>query len=129
TPLGASPFFLLGALLGRVVMVVIMIMPVVMRAVVMIVVVVVVVIVVVMVVIGVGIGVKFLGRHLGVRYLGEFEHVVDGFILEDRRPELSKELGVVAVIIVDLAFLARELPDALEQRPAHFLVGHGYLVS
>src|SRR4029079_8134092 len=125
TPLGASPFFLLAALLGRVVMVVIMIMPVVMMAVVMIVV----VVVMVMVVIGVGIGVKFLGRHLGVRYLGEFEHVVDGFILEDRRPELSKELGVVAVIIVDLAFLARELPDALEQRPAHFLVGHGDLVA
>src|SRR6476661_8960065 len=103
-------------------MVVIMIMPVVMMAVVMI------VVVVVMVMIGVGIGVKFLGRHLGVRYLGEFEHVVDGFILEDRRPELSKELGVVAVIIVDLAFLARELPDALEQRPAHFFVGHVFFV-
>ena len=82
-----------------------------------------------MVVIGVGIGVKLFGRHLGVRHLGELEDVIDGLVLEDRRPELGEELRVAAIIIVDLALLARELPDALEQRAAHFLVGNGDLIA
>ena len=41
----------------------------------------------------------------------------------------ASELRVVAVVIVDLALLPRELPDALEQRAAHLVVGDVDLVA
>src|SRR5262245_20866870 len=109
-------------------MVVVMTVPVVMVMVV-IVVMVMVVIVAMMVMVAVGINVKLFGLHLLFRHLGQFEDEIDGLVFEDRRPELGEELGVVAVVVVDLALLAGELAHALEQGPAHLLVGDGDLVA
>src|SRR5262245_32828298 len=86
-------------------------------------------IMVVMVVVVVGIGEEFFGLHLLFRHLCQLEDEIDGLVFEDRRPELGEELGVVAVVIVDLALLAGELAHAFEQSPAHLLVGDGDLIA
>src|SRR3990172_13014133 len=74
-----------------------------------------------MIVIPVGIGIELLWAHFRVRHLGEFEDIIHSLVLENRRPELGEELGVAAVIVVELALLARKLPHALQQRAAHLL--------
>src|SRR4026208_1203839 len=91
-------------------------------------------VVVVMVMVGVvvvlvRIGVKLFRCHRLLGHLGELENVIDHLVLEDRRPELGEKLGVVAVIVVDFALLAREPPHALEQRAAHLVVGDGDLIA
>src|SRR4029453_19325496 len=89
----------------------------------------VIVVVIMMVMVVVGIGEELFGLHLLFRHLGQFEDEVHGLVLEDRRPELGEELGVVAIMVVDPALLAGELAHALEQGPAHLLVGDGDLVA
>src|SRR6188472_172731 len=89
----------------------------------------VVVVMVGVVVVLVRIGVKLFRCHRLLGHLGELENVIDHLVLEDRRPELGEKLGVVAVIVVDFALLARELPHALEQRAAHLVVGDGDLIA
>jgi len=106
-----------------VVMLVIVIMPM------MVVMIMVVVVMVGVVVVLVRIGVKLFRCHRLLGHLGELENVIDHLVLEDRRPELGEKLGVVAVIVVDFALLARELPHALEQRAAHLVVGDGDLIA
>src|SRR5512143_2938538 len=101
---------------------------VVVAAAIMIVVMAVVIMAVVMVMVLVGVGVKLLHAHRLLGDLGELEDVVDHLVLEDRRAELCEELGVVAVLVVDLALLARKLPDALKQSAADFVVGDRDLV-
>src|SRR5262245_26818613 len=84
---------------------------------------------VVMVMVFVGVGEELFGLHLLFRHLGQFEDEIDGLVLEDRRPELGEELRVVAVVVVDLTLLAGKLAHALEQSPAHLLVGDGDFVA
>ena len=94
--------------------------------------VVIVVMVVAMVVIGVvlvRIGVTAPRGSPSSRHVGQLEDEIDHLVLEDRRPELGQELGVVAVVVEDLALLAGKLPHALEQGPAHLLVGDGDLIA
>ncbi len=82
-----------------------------------------------LVVILVRVGIEHLGADRRLRHLGELENVVHHLVLEDRRPELGEELGVAAVIVVDLPLLPRKLPDALEQCTAHLVVGNGDLTA
>src|SRR5262245_18406164 len=111
-------------------MVMVMAVPVVMIvAMVVVVVMVVIVAMVVMIVVCGGVGVKLLRLHLLLRHLGQFEDAIDGLVLEDRRPELGEELGVVAVVVVDLAVLSGKMANALEQCPAHPLVGDNDLIA
>jgi hypothetical protein len=90
--------------------------------------------IVVMVVVGVvvilvRVGIEHLGANRRLRHLGELEDVVHHLVLEDRRPELGEELRVAAVIVIDLTLLPWKLPDALEQRTAHLVVGDGDLTA
>ena len=78
---------------------------------------------VMVVIIAIRIGVELLGAHLLVGDLGEFGDVVDHLVLVDRRPELGEHARIIAIEIVDLALLARELADALHQRAVHLVVG------
>src|SRR4029453_18025399 len=110
-------------------MIVVMVMTVPVVVMVVLVVMIVIVVMVVMVVVVVGIGEEFFGLHLLFRHLGQLEDEIDGLVFEDRRPELGKELGVVAVMVVDPALLTGELAHALEQGPAHLLVGDGDLIA
>ena len=104
-------------------MIVVVIMPM------MVVMIMVVVVMVGVVVVLVRIGVKLFRCHRLLGHLGELENVIDHLVLEDRRPELGEKLGVVAVIVVDFALLAWELPHALKQGAAHLIVGDGDLVA
>jgi hypothetical protein len=108
-----------------------MLMAMVVMPMVMIVVVIVVMFVVVMgvVVVVIGIGVELFGSHSLFCHLGKLEDIVDHLVLEDRRSKFGKKLRVVSVIVVDLAFLARELPHTLEQRSAHLFVSDGNLIA
>jgi len=81
------------------------------------------------VVVLVRVGVELFRCYRLLRHLGQLENVVDDLVLEDRRPELGEKLGVVAVIVVDFALLAWELPHALKQGAAHLIVGDGDLVA
>ena len=71
-------------------------------------------IVVMVIMILVRIGVEVLGAHELLSDLGEFEDVVDHLVLEDGRAKLCQKLGVVAVIVVDLALLTGKLSNTLE---------------
>src|SRR4029079_4459350 len=77
----------------------------------------------------IGIGVELLGGHWLLGHLGELDDKVDDLLLEDRCPDLGEHFRVVAVEIVDLPLLPGELPDALEQRPVHLVVGDFDLVA
>ena len=60
--------------------------------------------------------VEIIEAHVLVGDLGEFEDVVHHFVLEDRRAEFRQGLRRVAVEVVDLPLLTRELADAFDQR-------------
>ena len=75
------------------------------------------------------IGVELLELDLFFGHLRELKNVIHHFIFEDRRSQFPQHLGVVAVEVVDLPLLSRELLDALEQRLVHFLVGRGDVVA
>src|SRR5688500_18192078 len=50
---------------------------------------------------------KVVGRYRLVADLGQLEDEIDGLVLEDRRPQAFAHLGVLAVELENLAFLAR----------------------
>jgi len=55
--------------------------------------------------------------------IGQAGNVVDHLLLEQRAADLDDRSGILLVEFVDLALLARELADALHQRPVHLVVG------
>src|SRR5687768_17114947 len=81
------------------------------------------VMVVVMIMVVVVVCIELFRRDGLLRHLRKLQDVVHRLVLEDRRPEFGEELRIAAIIVVDLALLTRELPDALEQGAAHLLVG------
>src|SRR4249919_1785188 len=70
----------------------------------------------------VSIGVKGFDADRLLRHIGKLGDEIDHLVLEQGRPDLGQSLGIVAVEVVDLALLARELPDPLEQRAVHLVV-------
>src|SRR5512144_357891 len=91
--------------------------------------VVVMIMIMVMMIAGVRIGVEFFGADRLLRHIGKLGDEIDHLVLEQRRPDLGESLGIVAVEVVDLALLARELPNPLEQRAVHLIVGDLDLVA
>jgi hypothetical protein len=99
-----------------------MVMVVVMVMVAMMIVVMVVIVSMMMVLIAIRIGIELFGRHLLVGDPGEFGDVVDHLILVNWRAEFGKHARVVAVEVIELPLLARELPNALQERAVYLLV-------
>ena len=113
--LGGKVSFLALLLAVIVAVIMVMIVNVMVVPVIVIMMIVVVVIMIVMMTAGVvRIGVKLLGADRLLRHVGKLGDEIDHLVLEQRRPDLGQSLGIVAVEVVDLALLARELSDPLE---------------